>query len=146
MDSDQVHLHTRLGSGPFVFSGVPPILSGELDLANASDEKVKLRTISVVDHLDEAAPKFGLHQLHVGARLQPKQRAAASAHFLVDQYTPPGTYHATVAVGDQRQPIIAHVLEKLDLRVEPGRICMRGAGGDVLNQQIVIANHGNVTE
>lgn len=146
MESEQAQTQTRLGSGPFIFSGVPPVLSGELEVANASDGKVKLRTISVIGHQNKAAASFGLHELRVGARLAPGQRASTPAHFLIDPYTPPGAYRAMVSIGDQQQPIVAHVFEKLELRIEPGTIRMRGAGGDVLHQQIVISNRGNVTE
>ena len=33
----------QFGEGPFIFSGVPPILTGEIDLSNPSDEKIKVR-------------------------------------------------------------------------------------------------------
>jgi hypothetical protein len=146
MESKQAQTQARLGHGPFIFSGVPPILSGQLELTNASDEKLKLRALAVVGHDDKAAPGRGLHELRIGARLGPQERAITQAHFLVDPYTPPGTYRASVSVGDQQQPVVVHVFEKLDLRIEPGTIRLRGAGGDVLRQQMVIANRGNVTE
>jgi hypothetical protein len=138
--------HVRLGRGPFIFSGIPPILSGELEVANTSEEKLKLRTIPVIGHRDKSAPNLGLDELRVGVRLLPQQRASAPAHFLVDAYTPPGSYAAALSIGGQEAPIVVHVFEKLDLRIEPSRVRMLGAGGDVLTQQIVVSNRGNVTE
>jgi hypothetical protein len=146
VDTPRAHAHARLDQGPLILSGVPPILSGRLELANASDEKLKLRAIQVSEHDDESARQFGLDRLVVGARLAPRQRALIQAHFLVDPFTPPGMYRASVALGEQRTAVVAHVFEKLDLRIDPARIHLRGAGGDVRSQRILITNAGNVTE
>lgn len=136
----------RLGRGPFIFSGVPPLCTGDLELVNDSDEKVKVRAIEVVGHEDQAVATLGLGELRVGARLAPHDRTRAHAHFLLDPRTPPGSYRANLSCGSQREPVVVHVFEKLDLDVEPGVIRLLGAGGDVLTALVVITNRGNVTE
>lgn len=136
----------RLGQGPFIFSGVPPLCVGDLELVNDSDEKVKVRAIPVVGHEDRTVATLGLDELRVAARLAPHDRARARAHFILDSRTPPGTYAAELSWGSQREPIIVHVFEKLGLRVEPDVIRLRGAGGDTLEALVVITNDGNVTE
>ena len=136
----------RLGRGPFIFSGVPPVCAGDLELFNDSDEKVKVRAIRVVGHEDQAVATLGLGELRVGARLTPHDRTRARAHFLLDPHTPPGTYRANLSCGSQLEPVVVHVFEKLALGVEPDVIQLRGAGGDVLTALVVITNRGNVTE
>jgi hypothetical protein len=145
MQSENASARARLGGGPYIFSGVPPLLTGQLELSNVSDEKLKLRSLSVAPEAPAMRAR-GFEEVQVGVRLAPNERARAQAHFVIDQYTPPGTYRATIDVGDQRQPIVAHVFEKLDLRIEPSRMQLRGAGGDVVRQPLVISNRGNVTE
>src|SRR5262245_40717618 len=117
----------RLGQGPFIFSGVPPMCVGELDLVNQSDEKVRVRTIPVVGHKDQAVSNLGLAELKVGARLGPRGRTRARAFFLLDPYTPPGTYTAELSCGSQNEPVIVHVWEKLGLKLDPSVIRLRGA-------------------
>jgi hypothetical protein len=136
----------RLGPGPFIFSGVPPLCVGDLDLINESDEKVRVRAIPVVGHKDQALSNLGFSELRVGTRLPPHHRTRARAFFLVNPYTPPGTYTADLSCGSQNEPVIVHVWENLGLRVEPSEIRLRGAGGDVLTTVAVITNEGNVTE
>jgi hypothetical protein len=136
----------RLGQGPFIFSGVPPMCVGNLELVNESDEKVRVRTIRVVGHKDHAVSKLGLAELKVGTRLGPRAHTRAPAFFLLDPHTPPGKYTADLSCGSQHEPIIVHVWEKPGLSVDPGVIRLRGAGGDVLTAAAVISNQGNVTE
>ncbi|OGB96094.1 MAG: hypothetical protein A3G35_00670 [candidate division NC10 bacterium RIFCSPLOWO2_12_FULL_66_18] len=136
----------RLGAGPFIFSGVPPMCAGDLELVNDSDEKVKVRAIPVVGHRDRALERLGLSELRVGARLAPHDRTRVRAHFLLDPHTPPGTYTADLSCGGQREPVVVHVFERLGLQVEPDVIRLRGAGGDVLTTLVVVTNRGNVTE
>jgi hypothetical protein len=136
----------RLEPGQYIFSGVPPILTGEFELTNRTDEKLKVRTIPVVGFEDAAVADRGLGVLRVGARLAPGQRARARGHFLVDPTTPPGTYTAELEYGGERQRVVAHVFQKLDLVITPEVIQLEGAGGDVLSALVVISNRGNVKE
>ena len=134
------------GEGPFIFSGVPPVLTGEIDLSNPSDEKIKVRSIPVVRQERGSAKSITLNELRVGARLAPKQRMRASAHILIDPSTPPGSYSAEVSLGTDSRPIVAHVFENGDIQVDPPRIRLRGAAGDVLSSLVVVSNRGNVAE
>jgi hypothetical protein len=136
----------RLGRGPFIFGGVPPICVGDLELINASDEKIKVRTIPVVGNEDSAVSSLGLTELKVGVRLAPRNRTRARAHFLLAPHTPPGTYTAELSCGGQREPVVVHVRENRSLRIDPEEIRLRGAAGDVLTTLMVITNDGNVTE
>lgn len=136
----------RLGKGPFIFSGVPPICTGVLELVNQSDEKVKVRAIPVTGLRDEALTTNGLGEAKVGARLAPHDRTRATAHFLLDPRTPPGTYAAELVCADQREPVVIHVFENPGMQVMPGVIRLRGAGGDVLESLVVLGNRGNVPE
>lgn len=136
----------RLGKGPFIFGGVPPICTGDLDLINASDDKVKVRKIPVVGYKDSAASKYGLAEVMVGVGLAPKESTRARAHFVLDPHTPPGTYTADLSCGSQRERVVIHVWEKPNLLINPDEIRLRGAGGDVLKTLILIANEGNIAE
>jgi hypothetical protein len=146
MEGNATSAEAQLRGGPLIFSGVPPIVAGDLELANPTDEKVKVRAIQVAGHEDPAIARFGLSELRVGVRLAPNERTRAHAHFLIDPQTPPGTYTAELSYGGEQQRIVVHVFEKVDLRVEPEVIRLRGAGGDVLNQLVILRNRGNVTE
>ena len=136
----------RLDRGPFIFSGVPPMCVGDVDLINDSDEKVKVKAISVVGDEVRALGSTGLSELRIGARLAPQQRTRTRAHFLIDPHTPPGAYSAELCCGSQRERIVVHVWEKPGVRIDPTPIRLRGAGGDVLKKIVVISNDGNVTE
>ena len=101
----------RLGKGPFIFSGVPPLCVGAIDLINESDEKVRVRRIPVVGHKNEALSSLGLDELRVTTPLPPRRRTRARALFRVEPYTPPGTYTADLSCGRQYETVIVHVWE-----------------------------------
>lgn len=136
----------RLGPGPFIFSGVPPMCLGEVDLVNESTEKVRLRRIPVVGHKHESLPGLGLAELRVLTPLPPQHRTRARAFFRVDPFTPPGTYRADLSCGDQHEPVVVHVWERRGLRIDPGEVRLRGAAGDRLTTLVVATNQGNVSE
>ena len=99
----------RLGRGPFIFSGVPPMCIGNLDLVNESDQKIRVRTIPVVGHEVHAVANPGLTELKVGTRLGPRAHSRAHTFFLLDPSTPPGTYTGDLSCGNQHEPVIVHV-------------------------------------
>jgi hypothetical protein len=136
----------RLGRGPFIFSGVPPLCVGAIDLINESDEKVRVRRIPVVGPKYEALSSLGLHELRVASALPPHQRMKARAFFRVAPYTPPGTYTADLSCGSQHEPVIVHVWERAGLQVDPGEIRLRGAAGEVLSTKVVVTNESNATQ
>lgn len=134
----------RLGRGPFIFSGFPPLCTGGIELVNDSDEKVKVRSIAVVDRDKSAA--LGAGELRVLASLPPRERKRVPAHFVLAPHTAPGSYTVDLSCGGQKETAIVHVFEKLGLQVEPDIIRLRGAGGDVVEAVAVITNRGNVSE
>lgn len=135
----------RLGPGPFIFSGVPPLCVGDIDLINESDDKVRVRRIPVVGYGDAALPA-GLSELRVATLLPPGHRMRARAFFRVDPSTRPGTYRADLSCGNQQEPVIVHVWERRTVRIDPGEIRLRGAAGEHLTTVVVVRNDGNVTE
>jgi hypothetical protein len=137
----------HLGTGPFIFSGVPPLGMGDIDLFNDSDLKVRVRTIPVVGYEGAAhLARFGLGELRVATPLRPGQRTRARAFFRLDPSTPPGTYHGALACGAQQEPVTVHVWERRAVRIDRGEIHLRGVAGETLTTVIVVRNEGNVTE
>jgi uncharacterized membrane protein len=118
--------------------------TGDIELVNDSDQKVKVRAILVVGR-DKVA-SLGAGELRVAASLAPHERKRVPAHFVLEPYTPPGSYTVDLCCGDQRETAVVRVFEKLGVQVEPDVIRVRGAGGDVVEALLVITNRGNVSE
>jgi hypothetical protein len=134
----------RLGRGPLIFSGFPPLCTGEIELLNDSDQKVKVRAIPAADR--DKAPTLGASELRVGASLAPRERKRVPAHFFVEPHTPPGSYTVELSCGSQSETAVVHVFEQLAVQLEPDLIRVRGAGGDVVEALVVVTNRGNVSE
>ncbi len=135
----------RLGKGPFIFIGVPPICAGEIELENPTDEKVKVRSIQTTGLKDQTLAVRGLDEIKIKTRLTPHMRTLQPAHFSIDLHTPPGTYETEIVFDDRRESAIVHVLENPDFEIAPSRAVWRGGGGDRLTQVLVIRNHGNIS-
>ncbi len=135
----------QLGEGPFVFSGKPPICSGNLVIGSTSRETVRVRAISTEHREDKILAPLGFGQIRVQTRLAPGTRIAVPAHFQLDPQTAPGIYKTSILWGTERRQVIVHVQENHALRISPSRVQLRGAGGDHLSHTLVIQNTGNVT-
>ena len=136
----------RLGEGPFIFSGLPPLCIGAIDLINETDEKVRVRRIPVLGRKGDALASLGLDELRVAVSLPPRRRTRARAFFRVDPYTPPGTYTADLSCGDQHEKVIVHVWERTGLQVDPGEIRLFGAAGETLTTTVVVRNESNTVQ
>jgi uncharacterized membrane protein len=118
--------------------------TGDIELLNDSDQKVKVRAIPLFNRDNSSA--LGASELRVGTSLAPRERKRVPAHFLLDSHTPPGNYTVELSCGDQNETAVVHVFEKLGVQVEPDVIRVRGGGGDVVEALLVITNRGNISE
>jgi hypothetical protein len=141
----------QLGAGPFIFRGKPPFLSGQLELINHSDEKLKVRAIRTGPAgpvsgtaKSKSASTVELGEIRLAARLLPGERVRVAAHLVVDPSTPPGSYAADLDLDRQRERMIVHVFEKHSVVLVPKTLELRGAPGDVLRHLLVVTNRGNV--
>jgi hypothetical protein len=131
----------RLGEDPLVFSGTPPLLSGEIELINEGEEKIAPKRLEAYfDRQD------GIHaDLRVPGRLAAKSRTRVRAQFIVNRDTRPGTYHGSVRAGGQTAPATVHVFERKAATVAPSVLQFAGAPGDHVELHASITNNGNVT-
>lgn len=135
----------KLGKGPFIFSGIPPICDGDIELDNCSDEKVKIRTIPTVDRDKKDIAELGLGEVRLGVKLKPHSSAKVNAYFAINKCTPPGTYKTEISIGGRQEQVTVHVLENPGFQVTPSRVVIRGHGGDNFSQLLLINNYGNIT-
>jgi len=133
----------RLGKGPFIFSGIPPVCNGMVELINLSDEKVKVRSLPALSKKGTAPSGF-LDEAQVGVTLAPQSRVRVAACFDIDPHTPGGTYNTTLSCGKQKEEVVVHVFNDPGLELDPERIFLRGAAGEKLSHMLVIRNTGNV--
>ena len=135
----------RFGDGPVLFAGKPPLVTGELELRNESEERVKVRalaTAAVGGAERGARPSFG--PVRMAARLEPGASSRVAAHLPIDPFTPPGRYETRVEVGGRAVDAVVHVFENDAVRINPSPVALRGVAGETLSQTLVVANTGNV--
>lgn len=143
-----------LGSGPFLFSGKPPFITGTVSLINSSREKVKVHSLVV----DGPGLKFqrsrrvapgktsepGPARVRVYKRVDPLDETNAHAEIIVDRYTPPGEYEAQVRFGEEQATARIFVLENHELRLTPDRLTITAAPGERITKTVYVTNEGNV--
>lgn len=131
----------RIGEHPLVFSGTPPLLGGEIELINESDQRVAPKHLEA--HFDR---EHGIHaDLRVPGRLAANSRTRVRAQLVIDRATPPGTYHASVRAGTQTAAATVHVYPSRGATVSPGVLQFSGASGDHIELAVSLTNRGNVT-
>jgi hypothetical protein len=146
-EQSQVHplilAHTE--DEPLVFWGPPGQVHGDVRLHNTSDEKVKLYTLEL-DTPPDIRGRGGepLRHVQLLARILPQQRTSVPALLDVHPTTPPGTYKASVRLGNRRRAVVVHVTEKIDLQSEPSSVSFHTEGELVFQREFVVHNAGNV--
>jgi hypothetical protein len=113
-------------------------------LQNTSDEKIKLRSLTLEAPKMRGRARAPLQQMDLAARLYPNEQVSLTALIQMDPTTPPGTYRAAVLLGDRRQPVIIHVTEEIDLRLTPNRVSIYTEGERTFEREFVVENAGNV--
>lgn len=129
---------------PLVFYGEPGAIRGTVRLHNPADEKVKLRSIPVETKDIRGPGGVPLRHMQLFARLPAQQQATVPVLLQVDPATPPGTYEVAVQLGNGKRSAIVHVVEKIDLRVEPSEVTLYTEGELAFEREFVIENAGNV--
>jgi len=143
----------RLGDGPVLFSGTPPVLRGEVALVNTSVEDLKVRGIATATSpaprkaaaRRAAAPSVVVGDVRVTARLAAGAAARVPARLRVDPATPAGRYTTALEVDGRQVEAVVQVFERDAVRLQPRPVYLRGVAGETLVQPMVVANLGNVS-
>jgi len=137
----------RLGQGPFTFAGRPPLLTGELEILNMSQEKLRVRGVATTGGDDPDSQRaYGLDMIRTAARLLPEQRARVAGHFVVQPSTPPGTYRTQLVCGEQREDAMITVFANEAVTIEPWPLTIAAAAGESVSRIVMVANRGNVVQ
>jgi len=136
----------RLGPGPYVFSGSPPVLNGEIEIVNTSDEPLRVRAIPSGGKPSRdkvEVPPLG--DVRLSVRCGPRERVRAPAQMFVDLATPPGTYETTLEAGKQRERAVVHLFANGMVEIRPQPMQLAGRAGESLTHTVVAISRGNVT-
>jgi hypothetical protein len=137
----------RLGQGPFIFAGRPPLLTGELEILNIGQEKVKVRGIATTGGDDPDSQRaYGMDMILTAARLLPEQRARVAGQVLVKPATPAGTYRTQLVCGEQREDAVLTVFANEAVDIEPRPLAISAAAGESVSRGVIVTNQGNVVQ
>lgn len=143
----------RLGDGPVLFSGTPPVLRGEVALVNTSVQDLKVRAIATsappaparkAAARPAAGPTTVFGEVRMTAKLPGGAAARVPARLRVDPHTPAGRYTTALEVDGRQVEAVVQVFERDAVRLQPRPIYLRGVAGETLVQPMVLTNLGNV--
>jgi len=129
---------------PLVLAGPPRELSGRIDLHNAGDAKVVLRDAGLTDQSGVLQLTAERHRIQPLV-LRPDQRGSLPLAIGVHPATPPGEYHAELDVGGRSRPVVLHVVEVVDLAVDPRSLVLENRPGLAQRKKLLVRNDGNVS-
>jgi hypothetical protein len=137
---------------PLVLAGPPRAIRGEFRLQNPTTEKVIVRNPVFRTALPAGRkgaraepaplPEAGLVMRRIVMR--PGQTRPIPVALELDSRTPPGTYHAELAINDQSRGVVIHVTEEIELTVVPDEVVLAGEPGAKIKKRVVFTNRGNV--
>jgi len=128
---------------PLVFAGPPSELTGLIHLHNPSDANVVLRDAGLKDPSGALRLPSARHVLEPVV-LRPDQGGSVPLSLAVDPATPPGDHAAELDLGGRTRPVVLHVVEVLDLTVQPDTVVVVNRPGIEQRKRLIVANDGNV--
>jgi hypothetical protein len=90
--------------------------------------------------LDEAVPRH----LALDGQLPPGASGRVAVSFAVPATTPPGVYQAVFEFGGETREVEIEVLAEEQLEIRPSTIVLSGRPGEVVSEEMVFVNRGNV--
>ncbi len=129
---------------PILIYGSPGRVQGTLTIQNDSDTKLTVRSIPIQAPKLRSQTLEPLQEIRIFSRMYPSQQSRVTLDFPIDPSTPPGTYPATVQIGDQSQPVQIRISESIELEVEPDNVTVSAQDPKRFEREFVVTNVGNV--
>ena len=129
---------------PLVLSGPPQKLNGRIELHNLGDANIVIRDASLNDPSGELISRPLRRALRTLV-LHPNQKHILPLRLALDKKTPPGMYHANLALAGRSRSAVINVTEVFDLTVQPKSIVVMNIANQLQHKQVVVTNEGNVT-
>ena len=133
---------------PVILAGAPDDLEGQLFLQNAGQERLTLRDlrvrqVAVGRKVPRIIPDAASFQ-SASIVLEPGQQQRVPVNLSLDKHTPPGDYTAELDAAGETRSVIIHVVESVDLDLEPRELVIDNQPGETVRKRVVISNQGNV--
>ena len=132
---------------PLILIGEPGRIKGKLHLTNTGSEEVvlqnaRLRATPAKKGRSKSTLEFNkpLHPIIV----RPGRSRSVSVKMVLDPSTPPGEYDVELEAGGEIKPVKVHVIEKMDISLNPSKLIIRESPGGTVTKRVVIRNDGNV--
>ena len=133
---------------PIVLMGEPARMKGSVRLHNRADSRVVIREACLCELPSTPLAKTAAHppsqNIPLVAILAPAQKSNVRVKAAIDPHTPPGSYSASLQVGDHRCPVVLHVAESVSLSVSPSVVSVENRPGSRLRKRLILNNSGNV--
>jgi len=125
---------TRDHASPVRLRGRPGALAGHLALPDSAPAMV---TVNLA--LGDRTPTpVTAHVVRIGAK------GLSGLRLDLPRWTPPGSYHGTVTVGDHERRVVVDVEPRPKVRMSPKRLLLRGRPKEAVTTEVVVSNVGNV--
>ena len=129
---------------PIVLRSIDGRVHGSLQLQNESDAKITLKSMPIEAEKMLSAAHAPLSEARMFGRLYPRQKGTVRFEIPIDPATPPGTYEASVKIGEGIQPVQIQITEHIELEVEPDVVLLKVAKNHHFSQEFTFYNAGNV--
>jgi hypothetical protein len=134
----------EVGEAALFFAGQPPALLGYLELRNLSQERFKVRDVSLKNLQLKGPRSARLELARTLAKIEPGESVRVPVRLQVSSETPPGLYDGQVECDGKLRHIKAQVMQSWRLELLPVAQSFKVRSKESIRATVRITNTGNM--
>jgi hypothetical protein len=134
----------EIAEAPLFFAGQPPELTGHLEVRNRSEERFKIREVSLTNLQLKGAHSAGIKFTRSVEKIGPGAKARVPIRLQLSPDTPPGTYEGQIECDRERRSVTVQVLESWKVELLPSALSFKVSSRKPISATIRITNVGNM--
>lgn len=134
----------EIAEEPLFFAGQPPELTGYLELRNGTEDRLKIRQVSLTNLQLKGVQAAGIRFLRGVESIEPGEKARVPIRLQLRSGTPPGTYEGQIECDRERRAVRVQVLESWKVELLPSAFSFKVSSREPVSATVHMTNVGNM--
>lgn len=143
--SESSHEKLNVLDEEIILNGPPSDLQGHIRFENNEDDRLRIKTLALVDKNKKRISDKGRSSLKLSLRIHPGEQKMKSIRHTLPANTPPGTYESYLMLGDSLKKIKMVVQPTIEIDLHPTDFTLQDTSPGKKHEVILtLTNTGNL--